>query len=371
MGAELYTTNGDTNDHMYGDGRRRCRSRPRAPARRRGSGFVFQDNEADVQEEFEKHVQFALDLARSAPHRTRPDSHLGNVAPNFVVDDFSVSYGNPQTVQVNARRDLGPIQLRYRINGGAMRTGTTSEWTGGDRYGDEGDNWYHRVRGQVTGTAPRDSVEVWFYSPSEDVRSDSFTYRVRSDTGARVLVLAVEDYSGFSQFPDYQFKNKPNYLSYYTDALNANGVAHDVYDYDAMGRKAPDPLGVLSHYDAVIWYTGNDNVTRSPNQPGVSDLEAHRTITAVRDFVNEGGPSRSRASTPAASGTSWSIRRRASRCRSATATSRRRTRASASRCRTTSPSTTSARTCAAREAGSTRPGTCSRCRARRADRSAT
>jgi hypothetical protein len=62
-----------------------------------------------------------------------------------------------------------------------------------------------------------------------------------------------------------------------------------VYDYDAMGRKAPDPLGVLSHYDAVIWYTGNDNVTRSPNQPGVSDLEAHRTITAVRDFVNEGG----------------------------------------------------------------------------------
>jgi hypothetical protein len=62
-----------------------------------------------------------------------------------------------------------------------------------------------------------------------------------------------------------------------------------VYDYDAMGRKAPDPLGVLSHYDAVIWYTGNDNVTRSPNQPGVADLEAHRTITAVRDFVNEGG----------------------------------------------------------------------------------
>ena len=35
-----------------------------------------------------------------------------------------------------------------------------------------------------------------------------------------------------------------------------------MYDYDAEGRKAPDALGVLSHYDAVIWYTGNDNVTR-------------------------------------------------------------------------------------------------------------
>jgi Immune inhibitor A peptidase M6 len=46
---------------------------------------------------------------------------------------------------------------------------------------------------------------------------------------------------------------------------------------------------VLSHYDAVIWYTGNDNVTRPDAFPGVADLEAHRTITAVRDFVNEGG----------------------------------------------------------------------------------
>ena len=288
VGAELYTTNGDTNDHMYGADQVISYT-PEGSSAATGSGFVFQDVEADVQEEFERHVQFALDLARSAPTPSRPDSHLGNVAPNFVVDTFDVSYGNPQTVQVNARRDLGPIQLRYRINGGAMRTGTTSEWDGGLRYGEEGDYWYHRMRGQVTGTGPGDEVEVWFYSPSEDIRSDDFTYRVRSDSGARVLVLAVEDYSGFSAFPAYKQTRRPNYLSYYTNALAANGVAHDVYDYDAMGRKAPDPLGVLSHYDAVVWYTGNDNVTRSPNVPGVADLEAHRTITAVRDFVNEGG----------------------------------------------------------------------------------
>ena len=62
-----------------------------------------------------------------------------------------------------------------------------------------------------------------------------------------------------------------------------------MYDYDAEDRKAPDPLGVLSHFDAVIWYTANDNVTREGPTPGVADLEAHRTITAVRDFVNEGG----------------------------------------------------------------------------------
>jgi hypothetical protein len=289
VGAELYTTNGDTNDHMYADDQVISYT-PEGTSADTGSGFVFQDDEEDVQAEFERHVQFALDLARSAPNPSRPQSHLGNEVPDFVVDDFTVSYGNPQVVQVNARRDLGRIQVRYQINGGTVRTASTSEWGGGDRYGDEGDYWYHRMRGQVTGTNVGDSVKVWFVAPDTNrPASPSFTYQVRSDTGARVLVLAVEDYSGFSAFPAYKQTKKPNYLSYYTNALSANGVAHAVYDYDAMGRKAPDPLGVLSHFDAVVWYTGNDNVTRSPNRPGVADLEAHRTITAVRDFVNEGG----------------------------------------------------------------------------------
>jgi hypothetical protein len=78
-------------------------------------------------------------------------------------------------------------------------------------------------------------------------------------------------------------------VKYYTDALTAIGLASDVYDVDAEGRKAPHPLGVLSHYDAVIWETGNDNVTRPHSRPGVADPNAHYTQMAVRDFVNEGG----------------------------------------------------------------------------------
>ena len=289
MGAELYTTNGDTNDHLYQTDRVQSFTPEGTGGTGTGSGFIFQDVEADVQQEFEDHVQFALDLARSADDPDNPVSHLGNEAPDFVVDRFNVSYGNPQTVQVNARRDLGPIRLRYRINGGRVRTASTSEWRGGERYGDEGDYWYHRMRGQVRGTDPGDEVEVWFDAPREDVESRSFTYEVRSDSNARVLVLAVEDYTGFSTAPPYPSAAGPFYLDYYTDALEANGIEHDVWDYDAEGRRAPDPLGVLSHYDAVIWYTGNDLTTRSPNQGGVADLQAHETIISVRDFVNEGG----------------------------------------------------------------------------------
>jgi hypothetical protein len=290
VGADLYTTNGDTNDHMY-KSTKTISFTPEGSEAAEGSVFAFQDNEADVQDEFERHVQFALDLARSAPDPTHPKSHLTGFDPqNFVVDKFSISYGSPQTVQVNARRDLGPIQAHWQVNGGATHTVSTTEWDGGLRYGNEGDYWYHRMRAQVGGNAgPGDNVKVWFSSPSKNEESGSFTYNVRSNSGADVLVLAVEDYTGQSALPAYNQNKKPNYLSYYTSALSANGVSYDVYDYDAMQRKAPDPLGVLSHYDAVIWYTGNDNVTRNTATPGVSDAEAWETIMSVRDFVNEGG----------------------------------------------------------------------------------
>ena len=146
VGADLYTTNGDTNDHMY-KSTRTISFTPEGSQAATGSVFAFQDDEADVQAEFERHVQFALDLARSAPDPTHPVSHLtGFEPPNFVVDKFNVSYGSPQTVQVNARRDLGPIQAHWQVNGGATHTVNATEWNGGLRYGNEGDYWYHRMR---------------------------------------------------------------------------------------------------------------------------------------------------------------------------------------------------------------------------------
>jgi hypothetical protein len=67
-------------------------------------------------------------------------------------------------------------------------------------------------------------------------------------------------------------------------------VAYDVYDVDAHDRTAPDNLGVLSHYDAVLWYTGDDNVTREPGwAAGNASRLAMQELLEVRDFVNEGG----------------------------------------------------------------------------------
>ena len=88
--------------------------------------------------------------------------------------------------------------------------------------------------------------------------SESFTYDAVSETGNKVVVVAAEDYTGASPAQT----SGPNYPDYYLDALKANGDHADVYDVDAQGRIAPDALGVLSHYDAVVWDTG-----RRPRHP--------------------------------------------------------------------------------------------------------
>ena len=53
---------------------------------------------------------------------------------------------------------------------------------------------------------------------------------------------------------------------------------------------APDALGVLSHYDAVIWYTGDDVVTRTGRpRAGNADRLALDEMLEFRAYMNEGG----------------------------------------------------------------------------------
>ena len=303
VGADLYTTNGTTDDYSYS----KTGALSWTPELSEGCencGFVFPDDEALVEAEFQRNLPFALDLAKSAPAPDSPVSHLGSTVADFYLDTsaidpeksgnplsdfrFSVSYGDPQPVQVLAKRSLGAVTLRYQVNGGPALAASTSEWVGGERYGSGGDFYYHLVRGNVTGTSPGDSVTVWFEDADNPAaKSESFTYTAKVESSARVLVLAAEDYTGIS--PVYK-QQSPQYLSYYLDALAANGVAADVYDVDANGRTSPSALGVLSHYDAVIWYTGDDVITREPGMvPGTASRLAHDELLAVRQFIDEGG----------------------------------------------------------------------------------
>lgn len=314
ISAELYTTNGDTDLHLT----ERYRTLGFTPemstcqtasdsvpddqwdAADCGSVFEFPDDERLIQAEFQKNIPFALSVAKSAADPDDPASVIGRKAEDFRVDTFDVSYGDPQKVAVVAKRALRAVRMRYRVDGGRTRTARVSEWRGGERYGDGGDDFYAELRGRVRGTRAGDKVKVWFTAYKRGkgaVRSDAFTYRVKSDTGRRVLVIANEDYTGVN--PGYPAgTNAPKYAAAHVAALRAAGYRADIWDVDAQG--VPHDLGVLSHYDAVVWYLGDNRLTQDPEDelintpfgelPDVAVAERQQYLTlAVRDYLNEGG----------------------------------------------------------------------------------
>lgn len=314
ISAELYTTNGDTDTHMterYGtlgftpemstcEAASEVRPDDQWLAEDCDSGFNFPDDEGLVQAEFEKNLPFAISVAQSAKDPDDPVSVVGRKAEDFRVDTFAVSYGDPQKVAVVAKRALRRVTMHYRINGGRTRTSTAPEWQGGERYGDENDDYYAERRGTVRGADPGDRVQVWFTGLKLGkgfVRSQRFTYRVARDTGADVLVLANEDYTGVN--PTYPAgTNAPKYVDEHVAAIEAAGHEADVWDVDAQG--VPHDLGVLSHYDAIVWYLGDNRLTQDPEDletstpfgplPDIAVAEEQQYLTmAVRDFLNEGG----------------------------------------------------------------------------------
>jgi hypothetical protein len=312
VGADLYITNGETTDWAHAQGT--LAWTPELSEGPNGDGFIFPDSRGAVQNEFKKLLPFSRDVALSATDPDDPISHLGNTTEPFYLDvseidpqkafnplsdfTFDHSYGDPQTVEVLAKRDLdgdgvkGPgddVTVHWRVNGGSEQSAATAEWDGGDRFGAPGDLYYRIVRGEVTGFDPGDRVEVWFSGGGHT--SGSFTFDVVTDVPEEILILAAEDYSGPANWPVYTSPSSPNYLSYYEDALTDAGYSYDVYDVDAMGRVAPDHLGVLSHYGAVVWYMANDYLTREPGQvpgTGASTL-ANSEVLEVRSYLNEGG----------------------------------------------------------------------------------
>ncbi len=296
----LYVTNGETTDYAHAETGALAWT-PELSEGCPGCGFVFPDDPALVQAEFDRVLPFAQSVAKSAEDPDDPETVTGIETEPFYIRSedaykdgipgvnfaFEYSYGDPQPVQVLAKRSLGHVELKYRINNGRTHSADTKEWRGGEVF-KPADVYYHELRGTVRGADPGDTVKVWFEGDEgrKDYRSDSFTYKQVSDTGRKVLVVAAEDYTGASpvQTPG------PHYLQYYLDAIRANGFRADVYDVDARGRTAPDHLGVLSHYDAVVWYTGDDNVTRPAGFPGGNaDRLAQDEMLEFRAYMNEGG----------------------------------------------------------------------------------
>ena len=109
--------------------------------------------------------------------------------------------------------------------------------------------------------------------------SEHFSYTVHDDIGGDVLILAMEDVTGLS--PAQAGATGAKYADEMAAALTAAGRTSDVYDFDTQGRKAPHHLGVLSHYKAVLWETGDDVILRAPGQVPGTTMKAALDTRAV------------------------------------------------------------------------------------------
>jgi hypothetical protein len=302
ISAELYTTNGDTDFHAqvrtgtigFTPEMSTCQTASAIDPDDQwdpadcASGFNFPDDETLIQQEFAKNLPFAMSVAESAHDPANPVSVVARSTPDLVPDTFATSYGRTQAVAVTARRSLRGVRLHYKINGGRERTAAVAEWHGGEKYGAGVDRYYAELRGTVPSEKPKDQVTVWFTARG-GAATEPFSYTVADRIGGDVLVLAAEDVTGISP-ANTDGATAARYAGAYVDALRAAGHSADVYDLDTHGRAAPHPLGVLSHYKAVVWETGDDIIPRAPGQPsGTTTRATLETELAVRDYLNEGG----------------------------------------------------------------------------------
>ncbi|TDB87434.1 M14 family metallopeptidase [Actinomadura sp. 7K534] len=313
LGAQLYTTNGDTDgqaDNVYGalsitPEMATCASAAASDPDDEwepgdcGSGFEFPDDETLIQREFEKNLPFALSVGKSAHTPDEPVSSLGHKAADFETDAFSTSYGGSQEVASVIRRSLKLKTMHYRINGGRTHHDLVREWRGGERYGDENDHYYGEFRGKVRSQRPGDEVEVWFsgWKGWKRVESERFTYTVRDQKKADVLVIADEDYTGVN--PTYPAgTNEPRYADQYAELVKSAKRRPLVWDIDKDG--VPHDLGVLKHFKAVVWYLGDNRLTQDeadePVRSVVGDFpdsqvadRAKDLVLSVRSYLNEGG----------------------------------------------------------------------------------
>ncbi|MFP3990543.1 M14 family zinc carboxypeptidase [Streptomyces sp. E11-3] len=280
LSSELYITNGDSDGHasnvngtmMFTPEMSTCRTASNVDpddAWEPGdcaSIFTFPDDEKLIQQEVAKNLPFALAVAETAAHPDQPSSPVGIEAPDFTVDAFDASYarGTAQEVAVTARKSVRAKRLNYRVNDGRTHRVKLRAWKGGRTFGGDDNHYFDQYRAKIRKARPGDEVEVWFSGRAKRkgrVSSEHFTYTVAERSKANTLVIAEEG-------------AKAQHAQKYVDALKANGRSAIVWDVATQGT--PHPLGVLSHFPAVVHYTGDP-------APGGD------TTLALRAYLNEGG----------------------------------------------------------------------------------
>ena len=287
---DLYITNGDTLDTAYNrDGILAYTPEGSEPNDPSVSGFEFEDNEGAIENEFRRHLDFSLDLAESADDPAHPESHLGKPCGTSTSTRSrtrtatrrrcrcwpSARWGTwtsstASTVERSSRPTplSGATASATTRRPGSTTTGCAARSPGPNRATTSRSG--SSSRAASTGARSRSPTRPSTKPPTRCSCSPpriTAGRRRRTPTGSRTTSAAT-------------CRRWRTTGSRPTSTTSTRGTAG-----------APHPLGVLSHYEAVVWNTGDDYLTREPGQvPGTGTSRlALDEVVAVRDYLNEGG----------------------------------------------------------------------------------
>ena len=193
---------------------------------------------------------------------------------------FSYSYGDPQPVAVIAKRSLGAVTAKWKVNGGAERSSPT-RWTG-DSYTPPALTTTRfaassPARIQVTPSrsgsrvvASAASRSPTRRSPRPATRSSSWPPRTTPAPHRcrRPVQAEVRDY---------------------TDALKANRINADVYDVDARNRTALPARRAQPLRRGRVVSRATTSSREGRMGPGNADRLALDEMLEFRAYLNEGG----------------------------------------------------------------------------------
>ena len=301
--------------------------------------FASPDDEEIVAAVFNKNLQFALNVTKSLPNMGRPkefedDPSHYQIKPtqDIQVNRFDVSYGGSQDVEAIIRKELGPSFITFNVVG---QTGNANTPTirmapapAGERYNEVNGYYFERRRATIPAVINNRALragDIVNVVVKAGGLQQEFRYRIEATADPvaagqtakkRVLVVAAEDYTGKSPNVDAGYAAAPRYLTQHVAALEAAGYEVETFNIDAPPAnggtpngvvhppiKYPTALGVLSHFDAVNYYSGDDFVpqdasetnprrlTSATAQTGSFEMApwAHKVMIELREYANEGG----------------------------------------------------------------------------------
>ncbi|HEY6891679.1 MAG TPA: M14 family zinc carboxypeptidase [Solirubrobacter sp.] len=297
--------------------------------------FASPDNESKVAAVFQKNLAFALNVAGSIKNLGRPknfdnDPSHYQVKPTQDIQPnrFDVSYGGSQIVEATIRKELGDADITVNVVG--QNTSLTIPMTpspAGERYGEVKGYYFERRQATIPatiGTRAIQAGDVVDVVVKAGGLQREFRYRVEAlpdpvvagqPVKKRVLVVAAEDYTGVSPNVKPGYATAPRYLAQHVAALQAAGYEVETFNIDAPPQnggqvyatdtpiKYPTYLGVMSHFDAVNYYTGDDfipqdttetnprRIATATTQTGSQEMApwAHKVMLELREYANNGG----------------------------------------------------------------------------------